>query len=124
MCLAGDARVEARIHNGLGDARGGESEQVEMLGTEIAGLFALDIHDADKAVFRDQRHSQLGADLGIGGNVVFRSGDIIEQDGLPRQRHLANDSLAANPDFSSAQISGAKKWLNRKNRPVVDQNAW
>ena len=32
--LAGDARVEAGVLNGLGDARGGQGEQVEMLGAE------------------------------------------------------------------------------------------
>ena len=36
--LAGDAGVEAGVLNGLGDARGGEGEHVQVLGMEVAGL--------------------------------------------------------------------------------------
>ncbi len=36
--LAGDAGVEAGVLNGLGDAGGGDGEQVKVLGAEVAGL--------------------------------------------------------------------------------------
>jgi hypothetical protein len=48
--LAGDAGVEARVLNGLGDTGGGEGEDVEVLGAEVVGLLALDVDDADEAV--------------------------------------------------------------------------
>ena len=92
--LARDAGVEAGVLNGLGDARGGEGEHVQVLGAEVVGLLALQVHDADEAVFGDQRDGQLGADVGIGGDVVLGGGDVVEQDGLAGKRHLADDALA------------------------------
>ena len=90
--LAGDAGVEAGVLNGLGDAGGGEGEQVEVLGAEVVGLLAFEIHDADEAVLGDERHGQLGADFGIGGDVVLGGGDVVEQDGLAGERDLADDA--------------------------------
>ena len=65
-----------------------------MLGLEVAGHLALQIDDADEAVFCDQRNRQLGADGGIGGDVVFCGGDVIEEDGLAGKRHLADNAIA------------------------------
>ena len=70
--LAGDARVEAGVLNGLRDARGGQREQVQVLGAEVVGLLAFEVHDADQPVLGDQRNGQLGADVGIGGDVDAR----------------------------------------------------
>ena len=67
--LAGDAGIEAGVLNGLGDARGGQGEQVQMLGAEVAGLLAFQVHDADEAVLGDERHGQFGAHVGIDGDV-------------------------------------------------------
>ena len=92
--LAGDAGVEAGVLNGLGDAGGGDGEQAEVLGTEVTGFFAFQIHDADEAVFGDERDSQLGADGGIDREVVLRGGDVVEQDGLTGKGHLADHALA------------------------------
>ena len=94
MRLAGDAGVKAGILNGLGDTGGGECEQVEMLRTEVAGLFAFQVHDADEAVFGDERNSQLGADLGVDGYVVFGSQDVVDENGLAGEGDLADDALA------------------------------
>ena len=70
--LAGDARIKPRIFDGLRDARCGEGEQVQVLGTEIAGLLALEVHHADEAVLGDQRHREFGAHIGIGRDVALR----------------------------------------------------
>ena len=67
--LAGDARVEPGVLNGLGNARRGEREQVQVLGAKVAGLLAFQVHHADQPVLGDQRHRQLGAHIGIGGDV-------------------------------------------------------
>ena len=80
--LAGDASVEAGILNGLRDARGGHGEHVEMLGTEEIELLAFEIHDADEAIFGDEGNGQLGAHVGIGGDVEVGGGDVVEKDGL------------------------------------------
>ena len=71
--LARDARVEARVLDSLGDARGGQREQVQVLGAKVVGLLAFDVHHADEAVLGDQRHGQLGANVGIGRDVVLAS---------------------------------------------------
>ena len=92
--LAGDARVEARVLDGLRDARCGEGEQVQVLGLKKSGCFALEIHDADEAVFGDERNGEFGADVGVGGDVVFDCGDVVEQHGLTCERDLADDAFA------------------------------
>ena len=65
-----------------------------MLGLEVAGLLAFQIDDADEAVFCDQGDSQLGTDSGIGGDVVLRRGNVVEQDGLAGEHHLAGNAFA------------------------------
>ena len=92
--LAGDAGVEAGVLNGLRDARRGHGEHVKMLGAEEIELLAFEIHDADEAVFGDERDGQLGAHVGIGGNVKVGGGDVVEEDGLAGERDLADDSFA------------------------------
>ncbi len=69
--LAGDAGVEARVLDGLADARGGEGEQVQVLGTEVIEFFAFEIENADDFVFVDERNGELGADGVVGGDVVW-----------------------------------------------------
>ena len=63
-------------------------------GWKIADLLAFEIHDADEAVLGDERNGQLGADVGVGVDVVFGGGDVVEQDGLAGERDLADDALA------------------------------
>ena len=92
--LARDAGVEARVFDGLGDARGGEREQVQVLRAEVVGLLALEVHDADEAVFGDERNGEFGAHVGVGGDVVFDGGDVVEQDGLACEGDLADDAFA------------------------------
>ena len=58
--LARDACVESRVFNRLRDARCGQREQVKMLGLEEVGLLALEIQDADEAVFGDERNGEFG----------------------------------------------------------------
>ncbi len=65
-----------------------------MLFAEEIRLLALEVHHADEPVFSDERDGQLGAHVGIGADVVIRLRDVIQQDGLPRERHLARHSLA------------------------------
>ena len=65
-----------------------------MLGPEEIGLLAFEIHDADEAVLGDEGDGQLRADVGIGGDVEVRSGDVVEQNGLAGERDLADDSFA------------------------------
>ncbi len=65
-----------------------------MLGTEVVCLLAFKVHDADEAVFGDQRDGQFGADSGVDGDVVLRGGDVVEEDGLAGEGDLADDSGA------------------------------
>jgi len=92
--LAGDTGVEAGILNGLRDSGGGEGEDVEVLGAEVVGELALEVHDADEAIFGDEGDGELGADIGVGGDVVFVSGNVIEKDGLASEGDLADNALA------------------------------
>ena len=92
--LTGYAGVQAGILDGLSDAGGGEGEQMEVLGTEVAGLFAFDVHDADEAILCDEGHGQFGANVRVGGDVVLRCGDVVKQDGLARKGHLSGNALA------------------------------
>ena len=94
LSLAGDACVEARILDGLRNARSRESEQMKMLRLEEIGLFALEIQDADEAVFGDERNGEFGADVGVGGNVALDLGDVVDEHGLTGVRDLPYDALA------------------------------
>ena len=92
--LAGDAGVETGVLNGLGNARGSEGEHVKVLGAEEVGLFAFNVHDADEAVLGDEWDGQLGTHVGIGIDIVLLGGGVVEEDGLARERDLADNTLA------------------------------
>ncbi len=70
--LAGDAGVEAGVLDGDRHARGDELEQALMFVGEVAGGLGLDIEDADDPVLDDERNGELGADVGVGVDVVAR----------------------------------------------------
>jgi hypothetical protein len=92
--LARDASIEPRVFDGLRNAGRGEGQQVQVFRTEVAGLLAFQIHDADKAVFGDQRDGKLGAHIGIGRDIDRRSRYVIEQNRLAGEGNLADHSLA------------------------------
>ena len=71
-----------------------------MLRLEIIRLLALDVHHANQPVLGNQRHSQLRAHLWIRGDINSRSRNVVQQNRLPRQRHLAHHAASnrhANP---------------------------
>jgi len=103
--LAGDACVEAGVLDGLCDSGGGKGEDVEVLGAEVVGEFALEVHDADEAIFCDEGDGELGADIGVGGDVVFVSGNVIEKDGLASEGDLA-DYAFADGDSGALSLGG------------------
>ena len=92
--LARDARIQSRVLNRLRDARSRHGEHVQVLVAEEIRLLAFDVHHADEPVLGDQRDGQLRTHLGIGADVVIRLRDVVQQDGLPRERHLSHHSLA------------------------------
>jgi len=92
--LARDACVQPRVLNGLRDPRSRHGQYIQLLFAEEIRLFAFDVHHADEPVLGDQRDGQLRAHLGIGADVVIRPRNVIQQDGLPRQRHLPHHPLA------------------------------
>ena len=47
-------------------------------GLKIVGLLAFEIHHADEAVLGDERNGEFGADVGIGGDVAFDRGDVVD----------------------------------------------
>jgi len=65
-----------------------------MLGAEVAGLFAFDVHDANEAVLGDERDGEFGADIRIDGDVNVGGGDVVEEDGLARKGDLADNATA------------------------------
>ena len=92
--LAGDARIESRILNRLGDARGGQRKQAQVFGAEVIGLLAFDVHHTDQPVLGNQWHRQLGAYFGIHLNVHLRGAHVVQQHRLAGKRHLAHHALA------------------------------
>ncbi len=65
-----------------------------MLGTEEVLVLAFQVHDADEAVLGDEGDGQLGAHVGIGGDVEVRGGDVVEEDGLAGERDLTHNTFA------------------------------
>ena len=69
--LAGDAGVEAGVFDGDGHAGGDELEEALVVGGEEGGVLGLDVDDADDLVFDDEGDGELGADVGVGVDVVL-----------------------------------------------------
>ena len=69
--LAGDAGVEAGVLDGDGHAGGDELEEALVLEGEVAEVFGLDVEDADDLVLDDEGDGELGADVGVGVDVVL-----------------------------------------------------
>ena len=68
--LAGDAGVEAGVFDRDGHAGGDELEQALVLVGEEGGRLGLDVEDADDLVLDDEGDGELGADVGVGVDVV------------------------------------------------------
>ena len=92
--LAGDAGVEACVLDGDGHAGGDEFEQALMLECEVGGGLRLKVDDADDLVLDDERDGQLGADVGVGVDVVFGSRDVFDEERFALERCLADDAVA------------------------------
>jgi hypothetical protein len=67
---------------------------MKVLGLEEIRLLALKIQDADEAILGDQWDSKFGADVGVGGNVAFHLGDVVDEHGLSRKGDLADYAFA------------------------------
>ncbi len=65
-----------------------------MLGGEEAGGFGFEVEDADDFIFDDQRDGQLGADVGVGGDVVLVFRDVFDEEGSALEGGLADDAPA------------------------------
>ncbi len=52
------------------------------------------IDDADDLVLDDERDGELGADVGVGVDVVVGFGDVLDEDGLALEGGLADDAAA------------------------------
>src|ERR1035438_9949402 len=92
--LAGNARVEPGVLNSLGDARGREREQAKVFRAEEAELLALEIHYANETIFGNQGQRQFRSHIRRRGNVVFRTGNVVDQDRLTRKCYLPDDAFA------------------------------
>ena len=68
--LARDRLVEARVLNGDGHLRGQRGQHALVLFVEEAGARVLQVEHADDAALVEERHDQLGAGLGIHGQVA------------------------------------------------------
>jgi len=78
--LARYACIQARILNRSRDARSHERENAVVLFVEVTQLACLDVDHADDALLRNQRHSKLGTDYGIGVNVAWLVAHVVDQD--------------------------------------------
>ncbi len=116
--LPRDACIEPRIFNRLCNPRGCYGEYSLVLGPEVPGLGALQIHDADQPVLGDQRNGKLGANVRIRAGVKLHACHIVQQDWLARESYLSYDAfsdgnpgalhLRRMPDLEShAQLVGA-----------------
>jgi len=92
--LAGDAGVEAGVLDGDGHAGGDELEEAQVLEGEVGRGLGLEIENADNLVFDDQRDGQLGADVGVGIDVVFGLPDVFDEKGSSLEGCLAGDAAA------------------------------
>src|SRR6516225_1080023 len=61
---------------------------------EEVRLFAFEIHDANEAIFGDQRNSEFGTDVGVGGDITLNLGNVVDQHRLAGESDLPYDSLA------------------------------
>ena len=92
--LPRDARVQPRVLDADGDARGKQRQQPLVLFGEGAGLIGFDVDHADDFVLGDQRNGQLGAHAGRGVDEVLFGGDVVDQHGFAALHGLPGDALA------------------------------
>ena len=103
--LALDAGVEAGVFDGIGHAGGDEFEQAAVVGGEEGDGFGLEVEDADDLVFDDEGNGELGADGGIGVDVVFDAGDVVDEERAALGGGLAGDA-AAELDADALDVVG------------------
>ena len=92
--LPRNPRVEPRVLDSDGDARGEQRQQLLVFLGEGVGLGGFDVENADHLVLGDQRNGQFGMDAGRGVDEVLLRGHVVDQHGLAAQHGLAGDALA------------------------------
>ena len=89
-----DARIEARVLDADGDARGEQRQQALVLFVESTGLGSLDVEYADDLVFGDEWDGQLGVNPGSVVDDILLSGQVVDQHGFAALYGLSGDALA------------------------------
>ena len=77
-----DFLVQARVLHRAGDLRRQQRQRAHVIVGEEAHAVALQVHHADHAVLRDQRHGDLGADVGVGGDIARVLAGVVHAHGL------------------------------------------
>jgi hypothetical protein len=65
-----------------------------MFRLEEIGLLAFEVKDSDEAVLDDERNCEFGANVGIGRDIAFNLGDIVNEHGLAREGDLSDHAFA------------------------------
>ena len=111
--LALDGLVEARVLNGDGDLRGQGGQHALVLFIEEAGARVFEVEHADDAAFVEERHDQLGARLGIHGQIARILAHVGNVDGAPlahrRAHQAAGDGDAAHGRVRVAEAPGVAR---------------
>ena len=94
LLTLGEFFIEARVEDGHGDLRGEQREEAGMLFGEEAEGFAFEVHDADEAILRDERHGEFRADVGVRGNIARIAAGVGDAHGGAFKRGGAGDAFA------------------------------
>ena len=78
-------------------------------GVKYGGGLRLDVEDADDLVLDDERNGQLGADVGVGVDVVFGLGDVFDEEGFALECGLPDDA-AAELDAHALDLGAWPTW--------------
>ena len=114
--------VEARVFDRAGDLRREQRERAHVVVGEEADAVAFEVDYADHAVLRDERHGDLGADIGVGGDVARVLGGFVNADGFARLGGGAGDALAEGDVIDLyALVVAARKAVAQQLLLVIDE---
>ncbi len=78
-----------------------------------AGVLGLDVDDSDDTAFDDERDGELGADVGVGLDVVVDvvagGAYVVDEDGFAVEGGLTDDA-AAELDAHALDLVGVAVW--------------
>ncbi len=117
--------VEARVFDGAGDLRRKQGEGAHVIVAEVADAVAFEIHHADHAVLHDQRHGDLGADIGVGGDVARIFVGVVDADDFARFGGGAGEALAERNvvDVHALVVADAEEVLEGLRLVIDGENA-